>query len=85
MLTRLAGAVAVLGVVGAVVDTAVTAAYLPLMSEQAWAGHGWPLVTLAALGSALMGALIVSRHPRHGIGWLLCLAGLTSVSMPAES
>jgi signal transduction histidine kinase len=85
VLVRLAWAGAVLAVVGAILDTAVTAAYLPLMSERTWAEHGWPLVTLAALGSALMGALIVSRHPRHAIGWLLCLAGTTSISMPAES
>ena len=32
-----------------------------------------------------MGALIVSRHPRHPIGWLLCVASLLSVTLAAEA
>jgi len=38
-------------------DTAFTGAHLSLLSEAAWAGHGWPLIPLAGLGCALMGAL----------------------------
>ena len=55
----------------AVGDTVVVAAFQPLLSEASIALHGWPLVPLAALGSAVMGAVIVSRYPRHPIGWLL--------------
>jgi signal transduction histidine kinase len=70
----------------AVTDTAVVAAFQPLLSEATIAVHGWPLVNLAALGSAVMGALVVSRYPRHPIGWLLSVVGVTtSVSVLAES
>ena len=31
---------------------------------------------LAAVVGVLVGALIVSRHPRHRIGWLFCLGQL---------
>ena len=68
-----------------VVDTAVSAAYGSLRSEETWAEHGWPLATLATVGSAVMGALIVSRYPRHVIGWLLCIAGVSAVSLPLEA
>jgi hypothetical protein len=34
----------------------------------------WVVVALAASG--LVGALIVSRHPRHPIGWMFCAAPL---------
>ena len=32
-----------------------------------------------------MGALIVSRHPRHRLGWLLSRASLLSVTLAAEA
>ena len=35
----------------------------------------WVVIALAASG--LVGALIVSRHPRHPIGWMFCLTGLS--------
>ncbi|MDX6258219.1 MAG: hypothetical protein QOJ11_4553 [Frankiales bacterium] len=66
-------------------DTVITAEHAPLLSEQVWARHGWPLVSLATLGSALMGALIVSRYPRHPVGWLLVVAGVSSISVLAEA
>jgi GAF domain-containing protein len=66
-------------------DTMFTAAYRSLWSEATWADHGWPLAPLASLGCALMGALIVSRHPRHRLGWLLCAASLLSVTLAAEA
>ncbi|HKC90628.1 MAG TPA: SHOCT domain-containing protein [Candidatus Limnocylindria bacterium] len=34
----------------------------------------WVVIALAACG--LVGALIVSRHPRHRIGWMFCAAPL---------
>ena len=84
---RVAIARAVLGlaVLAAVLDTLFTAAYRPLLSEAAWADHGWPLAPLAGVGSALMGAVIVSRHPRHPLGWLLSASSLLSVTLAAEA
>ena len=61
-------------------DTVLTAATSPLLSEEAIALHGWPLVPGAALGASLMGALIVSIRPRHLIGWLLVTVGATSTT-----
>jgi hypothetical protein len=85
MHARVAWSVVLLATVCAALDTAFTAAqYGGLLSEEVWATHGWPLVTLATLGCALMGALIVSRHPRHPVGWLLLVASLSSISLAAE-
>ena len=59
---------------------------MPLLSETAVAVHGFPFVHGAVVGSAVMGALIVSRYDRHPIGWLLCLVGtVSSVSPAAEA
>ena len=84
---RVAVARAVLGlaVLAGVLDTVFTAAYRPLLSEATWADHGWPLAPLAGVGCALMGALIVSRHPRHRLGWLLSVASLLSVTLAGEA
>jgi hypothetical protein len=68
-----------------VLDTLFTAAHRPLLSEATWADHGWPLAPLASVGCALMGALIVSRYPRHPLGWLLSVASLLSVTLAAEA
>ncbi len=76
---------AAVSVVLAVVDTAITAAHAPLMSEETWAVHGWPLATLATVGCSLMGALILSTYPRHPIGWLLLVAGTASISLATEA
>jgi signal transduction histidine kinase len=81
----MARAVLGLAVLAAVLDTLFTAAYRPLLSEAAWADHGWPLAPLAGVGSALMGAVIVSRHPRHPLGWLLSASSLLSVTLAAEA
>ena len=77
----------VLGVVtvATVLDTAFTAAHRSLWAESTWAEHGWPLAPLAGLGCALMGALIVRRHPTHPIGWLLSVASLLSVTLAADA
>jgi hypothetical protein len=70
----------------AIGDAWVTAAYRPLLSEDAVAVHGFPFVTAASVGSAAMGALIVSRYARHPIGWLLCLTGFeASISLLTEA
>jgi signal transduction histidine kinase len=77
LLAWLLVAVSVACVVG---DTVLTAASSPLLSEEAIAQHGWPLVPGAALGSSIMGALIVTSRPRHLIGWLLVTVGATSTT-----
>ena len=72
---RLAWALAILTAVAAVVDTVMTLESSPFFSERAVAQHGWPFVTLAVIACSAMGALIVSRYPRHPIGWLLTATG----------
>lgn len=39
----------------------------------------WSLFTLSVLTG--IGALVVNRHPTHLIGWLLCLLGLSGVTL----
>ena len=56
-------------------DVVVTAQYRSLISEAALAVHGFPFVSGAVLGSAVMGALIVTRDRRQVIGWLLIGVG----------
>jgi hypothetical protein len=77
--------VAGLAVVAFILNTGFTAAHLSLLSEETWADHGWPLIPLSGLGCAFMGALVVSRHPRQRLGWLLCVASLISVTLAAEA
>ena len=85
MRARIAWTVLGLTVLATALDTVFTAAHRSLWSESTWAEHGWPLTPLANLGCALMGALIVSRHPKHPLGWLLCAASLLSVTLAAEA
>ncbi|MFC6160105.1 sensor histidine kinase [Kribbella jiaozuonensis] len=67
-------------------DIWVTSRYRPLLSEEAVAVHGVPFVSIAVIGCATMGALIVARWARHPIGWLLCLIGFSSsISLLAEA
>ena len=70
----------------AVVDTALVAASYPPFSTKSTGIHGWPLVNIAGIGSAVLGAVILGAHPRHPIGWILSFVGLTtSISLAAES
>jgi len=60
-------------VAGVAAQTALlVAAGVPLLSRQAL-DRTFPIIPLAVLVGAVVGALIVARHPRHRIGWLLCL------------
>jgi hypothetical protein len=59
-----------------VADVLVTAQYRSLLSQAAVAVHGFPFVDGAVLGSAVMGALIVTRDRRQVIGWLLVAVGV---------
>ena len=85
MRARIAWAVVGVAMVATVLDTLFTAAHRSLWNEATWAEHGWPLTPLANVGCALMGALIVRRHPRHPIGWLFSAASLLSVTLAAEA
>jgi hypothetical protein len=68
-----------------VADTVINAQVQPLLSNNSTVVHGWPLIPAAALGSAVMGALILHRLPRHPIGWLLVAIGTaTSLSVLCE-
>jgi hypothetical protein len=83
---RIAWLVAVLSVFLAVVDTVLVAASYSPLSARAIGLHGWPLVNVAAVGSAVLGAVILGAHSRHPIGWILNVVGLTtSMSLAAES
>ncbi len=83
---RLAWGLAALTALLVVVDTVVSAQVLPLVSETTVAVHGFPFVHGAVVGSALMGALIVSRYDRHPIGWILCVVGSAgAVSLLTEA
>jgi signal transduction histidine kinase len=82
---RIAWAIVGLATVAAILDTVFTAARTSLLSEATWAAHGWPLTPLGCVGCAVMGALIVSRYPRHMLGWLLCAASLLSVTLAADA
>lgn len=83
---RVVSALTVLSLLCAVADTAITASFRSLLSQDSVALHGWPLATLAILGSSLMGALIIFRYPGQVIGWLLAVVGsVSSVSLLAES
>jgi hypothetical protein len=48
---------------------------VPILSATA-VDEGFPGVPLATVVGALVGAVILSRHPRHPIGWLFCLGQL---------
>ena len=86
MRARFAWLLAGVSAVCAIGDTLVVASFQPLLSEASIAFHAWPLVPIAALGSAVMGAVIVSRYPRHPIGWLLSVVGVTSsISVLSEA
>lgn len=86
MLARLAWYLAAGTSLLVVTDVVIAAQAISLTSETAVAVHGFPFVHGACVGSALMGALIISRYERHPIGWLLGAVGLfTSVSLLAEA
>ncbi len=86
MRVRLPWLLAALSLIAVVGDTVATADYRGLFSTQAVSFHGWPFIPLGTLLSAAIGALIVTRHPRHRIGWLLLIVGtVESVSSFAES
>jgi signal transduction histidine kinase len=84
--SRIAWCIAGVSAILAVVDTVLVAVSYELISTEAIGIHGWPLVNIAALGSAVIGAVILGSQPRQPIGWLLNLIGLsTSISLTAES
>ena len=53
----------------------LAAAGVPILSAVA-VSEGFPGIPLATVVGALVGAVILSRHPRHRIGWLFCLGQL---------
>src|SRR4051794_35524285 len=82
---RIAWGLAVLGAVLATVDTVFTAARVSPLSHSALFDHGWPMVTVTTFSCSVMGALVVSRYPKHPIGWLLLVSGLSSISISSEA
>jgi len=83
---RLAWALAILTGVAAIADTVMTLESSSFFSEQAVAQHGWPFITAAVVLCSTTGAVIVSRYPRHPIGWLLISCGTVgAISLVAEA
>ena len=83
---RLAWAVVTASTGLVVIDTVVSAQYRTMFSTETLSQHAWPAVPVAALASVVMGALIVSRYPRHPIGWLLMAGGsATTLSLALEA
>jgi hypothetical protein len=74
-LARLAWLLVGVCAVFVVADTVIDGIVQPLFSTDSTAVHGWPLIPAAALGSCVMGAVILGRYPRHPIGWLLVGVG----------
>ncbi len=86
MTARISWLLAAVTFVLVVTDVTVTAQYRHLLSEDAIAVHGFPFVDLAVLGCSVLGALILTQAPRHRVGLLLCMVGITgSISLLAES
>ncbi len=86
MYARVAWVLTALTVLIAGADVWVTSQYRSLLSEEAVALHGFPFVSGAVVGSAVMGAVIIQRYARHPIGWLLNLSGfLASIALLAEA
>ena len=50
---------------------AMRLAGVPLFSATAFS-NAFPIVNIATVVGALVGAVILTRHPRHRIGWLFC-------------
>src|SRR4051794_6003755 len=74
-----------LSLVMAVADTVFTGLHGSLLSQAAWVEHGWPMIALTTLSCSVMGALVVSRYPQNPIGWLLLVAGLSTISIGCEA
>src|SRR3954454_5136285 len=82
---RVAWGLVLLSLTLAVADTVFTDLHTPLFSQTAWIDHGWPMISLTTLACSVMGALVVARYPRHPIGWLLLVAGLSTISISTEA
>src|SRR3954447_2931247 len=82
---RVAWGLAMLSLMLAVADTVFTELHTPLFSQATWIDHGWPMISLTTLACSVMGALVVARYPRHPIGWLLLVAGLSTISISTEA
>ncbi len=69
---RVAWSLFALTLSGAVVQFALRLPRLEELADRYDPFLTFPIITLATLASALLGAVIVSRHPRNPIGWLFC-------------
>ncbi|WP_420122980.1 hypothetical protein [Nakamurella sp.] len=67
-----------LTVLAAIFDTVCMGLRGRLFTSFGFIDHGWPVITLTGVVSAVMGGLIVTRDRRQPIGWLLLIPGLTT-------
>jgi hypothetical protein len=65
-------------VLAAVFDTVCMGLRGRLFTAFGFVDHGWPIITLTGIVSAVMGGLIVARDRRQPIGWLLLIPGVTT-------
>lgn len=73
-------------VVSAVVSTVFIVALGNAFSLETLIDRAFPVITLAALLTGVMGSLVLSRRPGHSIGRLLVVAGVTaSVSLACDA
>ncbi len=70
------------GSVGATITTIPSARLIIAQPHPGQLGmegsEGTPLVYIGVLAFSIVGALIVSRHPRHLVGWIFCVSGLVA-------
>lgn len=65
-------------VLAAILDTVCMGLRGRLFTSFGFIDHGWPIITLTGVVSAVMGGLIVARDRRQPIGWLLLIPGVTT-------
>ena len=70
---RVAWALCGVTLLATVVQVVLRVPHLDELAERYDPFLTFPIITLATLAAAVVGALIVSRHPRHPVGWLFCV------------
>jgi signal transduction histidine kinase len=71
--SRTAWALCAVSLLATVVQAVLRLPHLGELAERYDPFLVFPIITLATLAASVVGALIVSRHPRHPVGWLFCV------------
>lgn len=70
---RLAWTLCAVALLAALLQVALRTPRLAELAELSDPFPVFPIITVATLAAAVVGALIVSRHPAHPVGWLFCV------------